>query len=155
MKYFITIISIVLFLNCANTKQQMYSLEKQAPFTIEKATYHEWVAGVKGGGAGIDISLLIKEQDTTKVILDSIFFRGKKAKITDSRGVFVAYFRLNSNLQEELIAPEKKQIESEENQVKYPFPNLTKEEAILSFVENKKIKYVKITLTKTPSVLYQ
>jgi hypothetical protein len=158
MKYFTAIISVILFLNCANTKQQLYHLEKQSPFKIEKATYHEWVAGVKGGGAGIDISLIIKEYDTTKVVLDSVFFRGKKAKIADSRGVFVAYFRLNSNLQEELIVPknpQEKVLESDKAIKKFPFINLTNEEAVVSFVENNKTKYIKIKLTKTPSVLYQ
>jgi len=155
MKYFTAVISIFLFLNCANTKQQMYSLEKQAPFKIESATYHEWVAGVRGGGAGIDVKLVIDEYDSTKISLDSIFFRGIKAKITASRDIFVAYFRLNNNLQEELIVLENSPKKPEEKPVKFPFPNLTDEEAIFSFIENKKVKYVKIGLTKTPSALYQ
>ncbi|NND62106.1 MAG: hypothetical protein HKN48_02810, partial [Flavobacteriaceae bacterium] len=46
--------------NCAggkDGKDSAFSLEQEAPFTIQKAYFQKWVAGVQAGGSGTNVYL--------------------------------------------------------------------------------------------------
>lgn len=158
IKLFLSSILFFGLSNCSATKQETYQLQKEAPFEIKEATYQEWVAGVRGGGAGITISLLIDDFDTSKIKIDSIYFRNYKESLS-KRGVnYVANIKTNLNKQEDIILHKNPQNEYG-NQVPIvenssPF-NLSNKEAIISFRENEKVKYIKVLLTQLESPLYE
>ncbi len=74
----IILISIVLtgFTNCSSAQK----LEKQVSFKIGEVYYQHWVAGIKGGGSGVNIFIPIDNLDNN-VKLDSVYFKGKATKL--------------------------------------------------------------------------
>ena len=144
--------------NCNTTKQEVYQLQKEAPFKIEKATYQEWVAGVRGGGGGISISLTINNFDASKITMDSIYFRNYKEALSKSGVNYIANFKTAINKQDDIILHKNPQNEygNQAPVLKNNTPfNLSKNEAVISFKEKNKIKFIKINLVQIASPLYQ
>ena len=158
IKLFLSSILIFGLSNCNTTKQEAYQLQKEAPFKIKEATYQEWVAGVRGGGSGISISLLIEDFDTSKIKIDSLYFRNYKAQLSKRGANYVANIKTNLNNQEDIILHKNTQNEYGNQppviEDSNPF-NLSYKEAIISYKEKNKMKYVKVTLSQKPSPLYQ
>ena len=48
------------FSQCGSCKETSHQVQTNVPFSIEKATYNDWVAGVKGGGSGTNVIVTIK-----------------------------------------------------------------------------------------------
>ena len=145
-------------LSCSSSKQEVYQLQKEAPFKINNATYQEWVAGVKGGGSGITVILEIEEFDSYKISLDSVYFRDYKASVSKSKGNYIAHIKTNINKQEDIILHQSPQNEygNKAPAVENKIPSQsTSKDAILVFKEKNKVKYLAIKLTKVASILYQ
>ncbi len=73
---------------------------------LKEVYCQSWVAGVRGGGAGINIFIPtnIKTYDNTR--LDSVYFRGKSAKlqiIEDKTIVYVGRFISEANKNQDLV----------------------------------------------------
>lgn len=152
------ILFLVFELSCSSAKQEIYQLQKDAPFKIKEATCQEWVAGVRGGGSGISISLLIEDFDTSKIKIDSIYFRNYKAQLSKRGTNYVAHIKTDLNNREDIILHKNAQNEYGNQppvlESSIPF-NLSNKEAVISFTEKKKLKYLKILLTQLDSPLYQ
>lgn len=76
----------------------MNVIEVNIPIT--KATYQEWVAGVKGGGSGIQIELQLKQPLDVAIELDSIYFKGyasKLEKTPQNSLVYLAHIKTTLN----------------------------------------------------------
>ena len=144
--------------NCNSTKQEVYRLQKKAAFNIKKATYQEWVAGVRGGGGGITIILEIEKFDANNISFDSIYFRGYKAPILKSKGNYIAHIKTNINKLDDIILHKnlQKEYSNQAPDLKNSSPfDLVKNEAVIRFTEIKETKYIKIILTQIASPLYQ
>ena len=130
----------------------------RTPFKIKEATYQVWGAGVRGGGSGISVVIIIDEESASKIEFDSLFFRGQKEKLNRSASKLVAHFKTRINTREDIILHINQQQEYGnqppiiENSI--PF-DLTNKEAVISFKEKNEVKYVKIPLTRIKSPLYQ
>ena len=74
IQLFLTIYLILGLSNCNATKQEVYQLQNKTPFIIKKATYQEWVAGIRGGGAGITIILEVEELNSERINFFVNFF---------------------------------------------------------------------------------
>ena len=149
---------IFCFSQCGQSKESILKLQKETLFKIKEATYQEWVAGVRGGGSGISVVIIIDEESASKIEFDSLFFRDQKEKLNRSTSKLVAHFKTKINTREDIILHINKQQEygnlppTIENSI--PF-NLTTKEAVISYKEKNRIKYVKILLTQIKSPLYQ
>ena len=159
ISYLILLTTILFgFSQCGQSKESILKLQKETPFKIKEATYQEWVAGVRGGGSGISVVIIIDEESASKIEFDSLFFRGQKEKLNRSASKLVAHFKTKTNTREDIILHINQQQEHEnrppvvENSV--PF-ELTTKEAVISFKENNEVKYVKILLTQIKSPLFQ
>ena len=157
--FLILICCTALFVStCGHSKESLFKLQKTAPFNIEKATYQEWVAGVRGGGSGISVVIIIDDKSASKIEFDSLFFRDQKEKLHRSTSKLVAHFKTKINTREDIILHINQQQEYGnqppviENRI--PF-DLTTKEAVISFKEKNEVKYVKILLTQIKSPLYQ
>ncbi len=146
------------FSQCKNTKEISYKTVKKTPFKISKATYNEWVAGVKGGGSGVNVILNISNIDTAKTTINYFYFRGQKTTIEIKNSLYIGRFSNSVNQQKELImssetsdeygnqAPVKKE--------QFPF-NLKDNEVIINYKHKGKLYFFKQTLEKEKAVLYQ
>ncbi|MBR9846987.1 MAG: hypothetical protein GYB35_13165, partial [Algicola sp.] len=87
------------FSQCSSAQK----LQKRAPVEFGQVYAQKWVAGVKGGGSGINVFIPVKN---TSVVLDSIFFRGQKAKLEfnkDKETFYVGRFQTPMNQKQDII----------------------------------------------------
>ena len=68
------IASILLFMYCSSVPK----LQKEPPTKLGEVYMQSWVAGIEGGGSGINVYV---ETLSNNVILDSMYFRGNVAKL--------------------------------------------------------------------------
>ncbi len=127
----VSILSSLLFMQCSSAQK----LQKEASFQTENAYYQKWVAGVKGGGSGINVFIPVTTQ-VVDVKLDSLFFRGNKVALQTkptNPTLYIGYITTAVNQQEGYIS----------STVKLPF-ELKDNEAVVSYIENETTKYIKI-----------
>ncbi|PCI06646.1 MAG: hypothetical protein COB73_09765 [Flavobacteriaceae bacterium] len=158
IQLFLAITLIFGLSNCNSTKPEVYQFQKETPFNIKKATYQEWVAGVRGGGSGITITLFMDDFDASKIKIDSIYFRNYKASLLKRGEDYIANIKTKVNVHEDIIIhknPEKEYGNMAPVMNKKNSFDLSNEEAVICFKENNRHKYFKIKLTKAPVILYQ
>jgi len=122
-------------------------MQEKAPLEIGEVYCQKWIAGVEGGGSGLNIFI---PTDISSIEFDSVYFRGKVAKLESNvqNGIlYIGRFRGESNQMEDII------ISSEPN-VEYnnPIPRLPKmipfelkeNEGIISYKKGNKTYYFKI-----------
>lgn len=132
----LTLLSVS-FSQCASTMK----LQKEAPTTFGETYFQEWVAGVQGGGFGINVFIQVNDKN---VILDSIYFRGEVTELKTkpaNASLFIGRFKGEANTQEpSLITTTDEKVE----EVDFPF-NLKENECVVSYKDGDKLKYFKIT----------
>ncbi len=130
------------FSQCSGTR----SLDKKAPVKFENPYYQSWVAGVEGGGSGINVFLPLKEKNSE---LDSIYFRGQSAKLEwkQEAGVYVGRFNSELNRKNDMILSSDP-MEEYGNQlpvVKTSIPfELRDDECVISYQKRGKTRYFKL-----------
>ncbi len=134
------------FSQCSSQKK----LQDQAPMQLKEVYCQSWVAGVRGGGAGINIFIPtnIKTYDNTR--LDSVYFRGKSAKlqiIEDKTIVYVGRFISEANKNQDLVMSGNRKEEygnkTPMGEEGIPF-ELKDDECVVSYKVGAKTKYFKI-----------
>ena len=124
------------FPQCASTM----TLDKEIPASIDKAYYQNWVAGVEGGGSGINIFIETKDES---LVLDSIFFRGQVSKLSTkpaNKALFIGRFNTQGNSKEFSI------LNTDDNtkkEINFPF-DLKDNECVVSYSKNGETRYFKI-----------
>ena len=146
------------FSQCGSSKSISDQLETKAPFSIEKATYIDWVAGVKGGGSGTNVVLVIKDDILKNIEVDSMFFRAQKVKIEVKDSRYIGRFINNLSKKKDYVLHKDSQKEFG-NQAPIVVINthfeLEENEAVISYKEKGRLKYYKIILEKGEQILYQ
>ncbi len=131
------------FSQCSSTKK----MQTEAPTAIGKVYFQKWVAGIKGGGSGLNIYIPVGDPS---IKMDSVYFRGKSTKLTpkyEEENIFVGKFISTHNQEVDLVMNSdpkaeygnKKIIE----EVKLPF-ELKDSDCVISYKEGNKTKYFKI-----------
>lgn len=133
------------FSQCSSSKKILES----APVTLGEVYFQSWVAGVQGGGSGINLFIPIGESSQSSMVLDSVYFRGKVAKLetkTDNT-LYIGRFLTAANQQSDL------KMTNEDNGEygnvlpsstgNFPF-QLKDNECVVSYQENNNTKYFKI-----------
>ncbi|MFT6843656.1 MAG: hypothetical protein ACJASR_002440 [Psychroserpens sp.] len=146
------------FSQCGNSKNISNQLETKTPFSIEKASYNDWVAGVKGGGSGTNVIVTIKDLDANNVVIDSMYFRGRKVKVEVKSSNYIGRFNsyLNQRQDKVLHSDSQKEFGNQVPIIEKEFPfDLENDEAIISYKEKRKLKFYKITLEKGEDRLYR
>lgn len=152
---FLMLFIIVSFSQCASTLK----LQDNLPIEIDEVYYQTWVAGVKGGGSGINVFIPI-ESNSNDIVLDSIYFRGKSTKIEYiNDALAVGRFKTKANQKQDIVISNEPYAEYG-NEVpelpqKTPF-NINDDECIVSYLVEDEIKYFKIEgIVRKASKLYQ
>ena len=141
----ITLLAVLLmgFAQCSSAKK----IQEEAPVSIGKVYFQKWVAGIKGGGAGLNIYIPVSD---TSIKFDSVYFRGKATNLFpkyQEENIYVGKFISDHNKKEDLVMSSDPKAEYgnkmavvEEN---IPF-ELKNNECIISYTVGNKIKYFKI-----------
>lgn len=122
---------------CASSK---FKLEKQAAFQSERIYYQEWFAGVQVGGTGINL-FFPNLNPKANVRIDSVYFRGLKAKLEQSKGMYAA------------ILKNKSPYDTSKQVKKIPF-KLTNNECVVSYYENGEQKFYKLKNIREKEGIY-
>ena len=131
------------FSQCSSTKM----LQAEAPITVGKVYYQKWVAGVQGGGSGLNI--FIPSNDVS-IVLDSVYFRGKAVKLEtkiQDKSLYIGRFKSQFNQKQDLImssdstAEYGNKLPIVEEQI--PF-ELKPDECVVSYMDGNKTKYFRI-----------
>ena len=138
---------LFVLIGCANT----YKLEKKSILNFNESYYSLWSSGVKGGGSGFSIYLMMDKNsnlDKKDVKIQGIYFKEKYTTLKyQELGKYQAFIKADSNSDklelESNIKDEKVEVKNE----KIPFV-LKDNEAVVSYLIKEKLKYVKIELTK-------
>lgn len=110
-------------------------------FIGEESYYRTWVAGVEGGGSGLDFFIDIKDIPES-VMLEEVYFKNYNTPIVYNSGAYIARFKTSLN-----NTSDESSINNISKVVDPPFA-IGEEEAILVYKENGKVKYVKIRQIK-------
>ncbi|MBJ6368194.1 hypothetical protein [Snuella sedimenti] len=122
-------------------------LQDRMPMAIGDVYYEPWISGVKSGGKGgnLYIPVLSNPKD---IILDSVFFRGKQAKLEFvDESLFVGRFKTSLNQEQDIIMSNKPYAEygnkAPVRPKKMPF-ELKDNTCIVSYKYGNKTHYFKI-----------
>ena len=148
---FLSFFSLMVFFGCANT----YKLEKTSDFNFSESYYSSWSSGVRGGGSGFNIFLVIAENSRFNVDnnkLEGIYFKGKYVKLKyQGDNKYQAFIKENNNadtLEFEGFPKNKKVVTKQE---KIPFI-LKNNEVVIHYSMNEKQHYIKTILTKKKTI---
>lgn len=151
MKFIKRIFSLILlfimmgsFSQCSSVKQ----LETKAPTHFGNVYFQKWVAGIEGGGSGINLIIPVA---TNSIVLDSVYFRNNSAKLelgTTNPKTYIGRFKTALNQKKDMILSSDPK-EEFKNKVPVtteiiPF-ELKDNECVVSYQEGNKTKYYKIT----------
>ena len=132
-------IVLVSFSQCSSAQK----LQKEAPTAFGEVYFQSWVAGVKGGGAGLNIFI---ETQTDKIILDSVYFRGEVSKLEvkpANKLRYIGRFISESNKKQNPLT-EATNTEDLDTNLKMPF-DLKDDECVVSYNLNGITKYFKLS----------
>ncbi len=139
--------------NCAGGKD--IALEKDPPFSIEKAYYQHWVSGIEGGGSGTNVHIELSEIQNPIQVLD-IYFGDKGTAAIQKKNEIAQYtgFFINSKRQDVIMDESPIKESANVPEKKSPFP-LDKDEAIISYQWKGQTHYVKVeNLIEEPMIAY-
>ncbi|WCO01613.1 hypothetical protein [Psychroserpens ponticola] len=149
----VMLILMVSFSQCSTAQK----LQKNAPIEFGETYAQKWVAGVKGGGSGITVYIPVKDDS---VVLDSVFFRGQKAKLEFKKGnqaLYVGRFSTDFNKRNDIILSSEMKEESKNRlpklKEKMPF-KFNDDECIISYRKGNKTMYYKISNIKMEEPLH-
>lgn len=130
------------FSQCSSTK----NLLENAPIDIDQVYFQKWIAGVEGGGSGLNIFIPAKE---TIPKLDSVYFRGKgmNLEIEENGSLYIGRFKTGLNQKKDIVMSNDPNAEygnkAPETLQKIPF-TLKETECVISYQKDGKTMYFKI-----------
>ena len=134
-------IAVMSTYQCSSTK---YKLQEKTTLQLDRVYCQEWYAGIKVGGTGINI-YFPNLNSNNKVVVDSVFFRNLKGKLTKERSMYSAILKNRSPYDSTTIT----------KAVKYPF-KLSGNECVISYIEDGETKYFKIVnVTEREGIYYE
>ena len=149
MKILGVLVFIVGFTQCKSTK-----FDSNPPFTVEKSSYNNWVGGQPGvSGTRVEVYLTSK----VNIAFEALYFKKRKTNVEirekDGRTFLTAHYNTSKRNDMVLESDGKKEVV---NKLPEDFPfELKENEAVISFKEADKTKYVKIeNIKETKPDLY-
>ena len=142
------------FLQCSSSQ----TLQEKAPTTFGEVYFQRWNAGIQGGGSGINLFIPVVD---TNVVLDSVYFRGKSAKLEtkpQNKSLYIAYFKTELNQPKDIVMSNNP-LDEYKNQLpiqkeRIPF-KLKDSECVVSYKDGSITKYFKIeNITEKETINY-
>jgi hypothetical protein len=134
----ITLFFSLSFFSCGTCKEAIQSTEKiQLQEEIQEVYFQGWVAGVRGGGAGIGFYVNFKNPLKDNITLEKVHFRTYEAsfnKVNDTN--YIANINTGQNQRDEILVETDEKVKKE---VKASNINLKGNQAILFFKKDGKL----------------
>jgi len=131
------------FSQCSSAKK----IQQTAPLDLGQVYCQKWIAGIVGGGAGLNI--FIPTEDTS-IELDSVYFRGKAVKLelkNQNEIIYIGRFISDFNTKKDLIMSNEPNAEFGNEMPKMaqkiPF-ELKDNECVISYKDGITTKYFKV-----------
>ena len=143
----------IAFIQCGSAQTNL----QEMPMQTGQAYYQKWIAGVQGGGAGINLFIPVDELPEN-IQLEKVFFQKMAAPIKkETDTLWVARFVTNVNRERDIVMsnnPIEEAVNTPQEQGNFPF-RLEDTEAGLSYRQDGVLKYSKIlNLKEKTSVAY-
>ncbi|MGZ0015497.1 hypothetical protein [Yeosuana sp. AK3] len=153
--YFVSLVFMGLLVSKCSSAQE---LQANIPLEIGEVYYQHWIAGIKGGGSGVNVFINVV-YNKKNIELDSVYFQGqvtKVEKVNDT--LFIGRFKTTANQKNDVIMSSNPK-EEYGNKVQLPSENnpfkLTNHQCVISYKEGSKIKYFKMdNMAKRPLQAY-
>ncbi len=155
---------IILALSLTSCSSQK-KLVAEAPFVLGTATVQEWLGGKEESGSGQTIQIEVTQMNGEGVVMQNLYFRGRMTPVHMElkEGVMYAMCELKTSSMENkpdmvMHADSTKEVGnqppklSKKDKNAFPF-ELKADEAVLSFMEDEKVKYYKVTGIKEKKAL--
>ncbi|AKA35031.1 hypothetical protein [Flagellimonas lutaonensis] len=133
---------------CSSQKK----LVKNPPFEMGDATCQRWVGGRAESGSGLLLNIPVDNAVATNTPLQQAFFRGRVAdiKVEEKDGEWMAIANFINQREEKpdmvMHADPKKEVGNRPPKLEEKFPfELGPDECVVSYMEDGKTKYFKIT----------
>jgi hypothetical protein len=147
--------SIILcsFSQCSSAQK----LQDNAPIEYGEVYFQKWVAGIQGGGSGLDL-YVTKVHKKQNIEFDSVYFRGKVAKLEyglESKILEGSFSTIFNKKQDVILSDKPKDEFGNEAPIipkKIPF-DLKDNECVISYKYSSIIKYFKIENIKEKQML--
>lgn len=140
------------FSQCKSTSETMkieniISIEKSITTQVY---FQTWVAGVRGGGSGLN--LVLSKSFLKEIVPIQVYFRNKITSAEEKKSDFVAYYKGTLNQLKDI----NKEVEEVIIESSRPFPfDLEDNEAVISYQNNGEIRYLKIVnISQKESIAY-
>jgi hypothetical protein len=131
---------MLLFLGCGN----QFNFKKNSNLIFEESYYESWVAGVKGGGSGWNIYLTLEKKLKKNLQIEGIYFKQHYCKLNDQKeNKYLGHILTSQNRGSNSVKTS--EVTDENETTKIPFI-LEGNDAVLVYFENKKRRYLKLTL---------
>lgn len=138
MKKLFLFLSIMFFVSCKSQKQ----VSDKTVQSIEETYFESWVAGVRGGGAGINFHVNFQKPLSDEIQLEKVLFKGKEA-------IFYSQDKLHYTAN--IITRKGGRLAAEEEDNHEPLPESNK--AVVYFKEKGKSVIYTITNVKEKELL--
>lgn len=157
MKNALFVALICLILSCSSQKK----LETTAPFSLGEVYAQKWMVEENLKDSGYEVIIPIMSLDENEAVLQNLYHKGKMVnlsiKLTDKGTVALAEYNKEDVLQKDMLVldtSKKRQKKNSQKMELFPF-ELKETEAVLSYLQNDKIKYVKLLgIRQNPIVVY-
>ena len=138
----ISVLFIMISCGPCKTKKGDLAFTQNSPFSIDNTYCQKWVAGVQGGGSGLNLYATINNV-SEGVEMKEFYFRGQITEVKPSKNdLFVGYYTTNGN---DVIMNGDTTKEAVNTPPKlFPF-DIENNEAVVSYVFNNKTYYHKIS----------
>jgi len=140
-------IILMSFSRCSSQKK----LQETAPMQLGQAYCQTWIAGVQGGGSGLNIFIPANLIAEDNIVMDSVYFRGKVAKLQtkpQNKSLYIGRFETDINKKKDMVMSNDGKAEYGNEMPKIPetIPfELKANECVISYTDGGKTKYFKIS----------
>lgn len=148
MKTILLLFATVLFSQNCSKQVGNHNLQKTFPVPIQEVYFQNWVAGVRGGGAGTNFYIEFKDKLPTDINLHQVYFRNYKNEVNqETEKLYSVLFLSEANKKDETIPSDENQQKSEAKVIKPPFP-INDNEAVLEYSYKGNRQWYKLTDVK-------
>jgi len=149
--YILAMILITMsFSNCSSAQK----LQEAAPFKITDVYSQSWVAGIQGGGSGINVFITTSVLNE-KIQMEGLYFKEEYVKLEKRQNnLVIGRYKTEANSRKEILlqVDGKEEATKKIKKEKIPF-ELEKNQAVLVYKQNGKRKYYKIdAIREKPSI---
>jgi len=128
------------FLDCS----KQFNFKKNSDLIIKELYYESWISGVKGGESGFNIHLTLEKKLEKNLEIQGIYFKQYYCELGNTKeNQYLGHITTGSNREanSEVVPVVSDEVET----TNLPFV-LEGDDAVLVYVERKKIRYLKLLL---------